>query len=333
MSFLPPGVQSGTLAAFPQIAYDRVAVIEWQFNTPALEELCDFRPLPRRSGRTYQFYGQQPYVASNATLTEGIPGPSLSLSQVSAAAYADEYGDWIGISNVAQEMFLADVTLDAARNLSYRGALTSNKVAFNAFEAASTAQYSAAAIDLQDNEFLISNTLRRAESQLVGNAVPPRDGGMYSCVMHAFMSYDLFSDNSAGSAVDVLKRTESGAKVLEAGIARGYQILEWAGNRIIRTSTVPSYANYPSTGKTGYACYAVGREAMMASELLGQKVPRNPSFKVNVKTFADNDIDLSNPMLQTKALVSYDWFLGVVARPNTNGTPGFRRIRAEVSAV
>jgi len=72
---------------------------------------------------------------------------------------------------------------------------------------------------------------------------------------------------------------------------------------------------------------------MMASELLGNKVPRNPSFKVNVKTFGDNDIDLSNPMLQTRAIVSYDWFLGVVAHPNTNNTPGFRRVRGEVSAV
>ena len=54
---------------------------------------------------------------------------------------------------------------------------------------------------------------------------------------------------------------------------------------------------------------------------------------MNVKTFGDNDIDLSNPMLQTRAIVSYDWFLGVVARPNTNGTPGFRRVRSEVSAV
>jgi len=233
---------------------------------------------------------------------------------------------------VAQNMFLADVSLDAARNLSYRGALTANLVALNAFEAASTANASAR-IDLQDNEFLISNTIRKGEAQLVGNAVPIRDGGMYSTIMHPFMSYDLFSDNSAGSAVDTLKRTTEGATVLKGGIARGYQILEWSGCRIIRTQTVPTYANYPSNGKTGYAMYTVGREAMMASELLGQKVPRNPNFKVNVKTFGDNDIDLSNPMLQTRAIVSYDWFLGVVARPNTNSTMGFRRVRGEVSAV
>lgn len=332
MSFLPPGVTNGTLAAFPQIAYDRTAIMEWQFNTPFLEEGCDFRPLPRRSGRTLQFYGQQPYVASTTTLSEGIPGPSLSLSQVFSDSFADEYGDWIGISNVAQQMFLADITLDAARNLSYRGALTSNLVAINAFEAAATAT-ATARIDLQDNEFFLSNTIRKAEAQLVGNAVPVRDGGMYTSFMHPFMTYDMFSDNSAGSAVDTLKRSGEGASVLKGGISRGYQVLEWAGCRIIRTQTVPTYANYPSTGKTGYAAYFIGREAMLASELLGQKVPRSPSFRVNVKTFGDNDIDLSNPMLQTRAIVSYDWFLGVVARPNTNNGMAFRRVRGEVSAV
>src|SRR5208282_3739880 len=175
---LPPGVQSNTLAAFPQIAYDRTAILEWQFNTPALEELCDFRPLPRRSGRTLQFYGQQPFGPATSTLSEAVPGPSLSLAQVFSDAFADEYGDWLGISSVAQTMFLADITLDATRNLSYRGALTGNLVAFNGFESAASSQ-SAARIDLQDNEFLLSNTIRKGEAQLMGNAVPGRDGGMY----------------------------------------------------------------------------------------------------------------------------------------------------------
>ena len=306
--------------------------MEWQFNTPFLEELCDFRPLPRRSGRTLQFYGQTPLAAATYDLSEGIPGPSLQLNQVFSDAFADEFGDWIGISNVAQQMFLADITLDASRNLSYRGALTANLIAINGFEAAAVAQPTAR-IDLLDNEFMLSNTIRKSESQLMGNAVPGRDGGMYTSAMHPYVVYDFMSDNSAGSAVDTLKRSEAGAAVLKTDMTRGYSVLEWAGVRIIRTQTVPTYSNYPSVGKTGYATYIVGREAMLASELLGNKVPRNPSFKVNVKTFGDNDIDLSNPMLQTRAIVSYDWFLGVVARPNTNNTPGFRRIRGEVSAV
>lgn len=330
MPSLTPGVTSATLAGFPQIAYDRQAIMEWQANTPALEELCDFKPLPRRSGRTTQFYGQTPFGAAGGPVSEAVPPPSLDLTQVLSQSYADQYADWIGISDVARDMFLADITLDAQRNLAYRGALTSNQVAFNGFESASASQ-AAARIDLADNQFLLSNTIRKCEAQLMGNNVPGRTGGLYASVMHPYMCYDFTSDNSQGGFTDVAKRNDSA--VLKTDMTRGYTVYEWAGVRIVRTSTVPTYANYPSSGKTGYACYVVGREAMLASELLGQNVPRSPSFKTTVKYLGDNDIDLSNPTLQTKAIVSYNWYLGVVARPNTNGTPGFRRVRAEVSAV
>lgn len=333
MAFLPPGVQSGTLAAFPQIAYDSTAVREWQASTPFLEEACDFRPLPRRSGRTLQFYGQKPYAAATSPVSEGTPPNSLALSQVFSDAFADEYGDWIGISNVAQSMFVSDIAIDATRNLGYRGALTANFIASTAFDTAATAD-ATTRIDLGDNEFLLSATMRKGEAQLGGNNVPPRTSGMYTALMHNFMVYDFVSDNTAGGFTDVAKRTESGASMLMSGDnKKDYQVIEWAGFRIIKTTTVSTFANYPSTGKTGFGAYLVGREAILASNLMGVSVPTNPQFKVNVKYFGDNDIDLSNPMLQTRCIVSYDWFLGVVARPNTNGTGGFRRIRAEVSAV
>lgn len=330
MPSLTPGVTSGSLAGFPQIAYAKQAILEFQANTPALMELTDSKPMPRRAGRTQQFYGQNPFVANTSPVSEGTPPPSLSLSQVVSQVYCDEYADWIGITNVATDMFISDITLDAQRNLAYRGALTANQVVFNAFESASAAQ-ATARIDLADNQFVLSNTIKKAEAQLMGNNVPGRDGGMYSAVMHPYMCYDFTSDNSAGGWSDVAKRNDPSSLTRDMG--KGYVVYEWANCRIIRTSTVPTYANYPSSGKTGYGCYIVGREAMLASELVGKTVPKDPAFKTNVKVFSDSDADLSNPTLQTKAIVSYDWFLGVAARPNTNGTPAFRRIRAEVSAV
>ena len=106
--------------------------------------------------------------------------------------------------------------MDASRNLSYRGALTSNLIAINGFESAATAQ-SSARIDLLDNEYMLSNTIRKCESQLMGNAVPGRDGGLYTSAMHPYVVYDFMSDNSAGSAVDTLKRSEAGASGPEDG--------------------------------------------------------------------------------------------------------------------
>jgi N4-gp56 family major capsid protein len=330
MPILPPGVVSNSLAGFPQIFYNRVAVESWLANTPFLSELTDPKPFPRRSGRTMQFYGVRNFSGSTTKATEGIPGPSLSLSQAISQVYLDQYVDWIGISDVVQDMFINSAVTDATRQLSYRGALTGNLVASSAFDAAAVLD-STARVDLGDNEFLSSATIRRCETSLVNNNVPGRDDGMYSTVMSALTSYDLFSDNSAGSAVDVLKRTPQGASELKAGIVRSFNVMEWAGCRIIRTSTVPTYANYPSAGKTGYGTFVVGRDAMFASELAGVSAPKSPNYAVKVTYLTEPD--LSNPTLQTSCLASFNFYLGVSPRPNLNGTSGFRRIRAEVSIV
>jgi hypothetical protein len=330
MSQIPPSVQSGGLKGFPQIAYDRTAVLEWQANTPGVEMLCDFKPMARRSGRTNQLYGQQPFGGATSGVSEGVPPSGLPISQVTASVFADEFGDWIGISNVVDAMFISDMAIDASRNLGYRGALTSNFIAFNGFDTIANAD-TTAQINLGDNEFFQSSTVRRGEAQLVANNVPPREGGLYTLCANPFQTYDIISDNTAGGVTDTLKRSESGQKQLESGQVASYQVLEWSGNRIIRTSTVPTYSNYPSSGKTGYGAFSVGREAVFASEIMGFKVPRNPKFQVMVTPLTTPDV--ANPLLQIRTLVSYDFFFGVTGRPNTNSTQGFRRFKSEVSGV
>jgi hypothetical protein len=154
---------------------------------------------------------------------------------------------------------------------------------------------------------------------------------MYTTVVSSLQAHDLFSDNSAGSPVDVIKRSEAGIKALQAGIVRGYSVLEWAGQRIVRSSTVPTYANYPSNGKTGYGAFVVGREAMFASELAGKKVARDPNYKVNVSY--QTEAMPGNETQQIACIINYNFFLGVAPRPQTNPDRGFRRIRCEVSVV
>jgi N4-gp56 family major capsid protein len=327
--YLPPGVQSGSLAGYPQISYFNTAILEWQANTPMLRECCDFKPMARRTGRAMQFYGQQPYTASTQTVSEGVPPQSESLSQVTSVVFADEFGNWIGISNVVDLTFVNSGVTDATRNLSYQAALSGNQIAFNAFDATATAD-STTRIDLGDNEFVLSSTLTKIDAQLATNNVPPREEGMYVTIGHPLQYGDLFADNTAGGYTDMQKRDEAGRREMERGMAgKQYEVGEWRGHRMIRTSTVSTFSNYPSNGKTGYGMYTVGDEAMLASNIAGVDVPESPEFNVMVTPLSTPD--LSNPMLQTRTIVSYDFFLGVVARPNTNGTNGFRRTRCEVS--
>lgn len=329
MPILAPGVQSN-IAGMPQIAYDRNPIREWQANTPFLEYGCDFKPFERRTGRTMQFYGQKPYGASINPATEAVPPPSDSLQQVISSNFMNQYVNWIGIDDVVEDTFVNNIVIDATRNLGYGGALTGNLVASNVMD--STANGNAnARIDLGDNEFFNGDILRRAESSLANGDVPTREEGMYQTFMSSLVTNDLFNDNTAGSPVDVLKRSAAGQKMLQQGIVPNYSVLDWAGCRIIRTSTVPTYANYPSTGKTGYGTFVIGREIFLASELSGKKAPRDPNYKVRV-TYQQTP-DLANPALQTACIVDYNFYLGVAYRPQTNPDPGFRRVRCEVSIV
>src|SRR6185437_12179808 len=166
-----------------------------------------------------------------------------------------------------------------------------------------------AQVNLGDNEWVQSSTVRRVEAALVANNVPPRDGGLYKLVCSAFQSYDIISDNTAGGATDTLKRSQGGQRQLESGQVASYTVLEWSGFSIVRTSTVPTFANYPSSGKTGYGAYGVGREAVLASEIMGFKVPRNPKFAVMVTPLKEPDV--ANPLLQIRTIISYDFFFGV----------------------
>jgi hypothetical protein len=326
---IPPSVQSGTQAGFPQVAYDRQPVLEWQANVPFVEELCDFRAMPRRSGRTNQFYGQVP-MGAQGKVSEGVAPNALPLPEVTSSVFADEFGGWIGISNVVDAMHVSDKVLDGSRNLGYSAALTANFVASSQFDAIANTD-TTAQVNLGDNEFVQSSTVRRVEAAMVANNVPPRDGGLYKLVCSAFQSYDIISDNTAGGVTDTLKRSEGGRRQLESGQVATYTVLEWSGFSIVRTSTVPTYANYPSSGKTGYGAFGVGREAVLASEVMGFKVPRNPKFPVMVTPLKEPDV--ANPMLQIRTIISHSWFFGVTGRPNTNSTQGFRRIKSEVSGV
>ena len=329
--YLPPGVTSATLgAAFPIVSYYNTAIDFWRANTPVLAECFDFKPMQRRSGRTMQLYGVKPFTGSTATIAEGVPPGSEQQATAVADVFADEFGNWIGISNIVDMTFVNNGVTDATKNLSYQSALVANLVGLTAVDAAATAD-STARIDLGDNEFILSSTVAKVEAQLAGNNVPVRPGGEYVMLMHGFMAYDLFGDNTAGGITDTAKRSESGAQMLENGISQNYTVCHWKGHKIVRTSTVSTFANYPSSGKTGYGFYSFGFESFFASNITGVEVPKSPEFQVMVTPLTTPD--LTNPLLQTRCIVGYDFFLGVTARPNTNGTAGYRRGRAEISAI
>lgn len=336
MPGFPAGVttQSATVKHQQQVWYDTVAVENFKANTPYYM-ICNLRPLQQRSGRTLQLFGYVPYGPSNAKASEGLTGPSLPLNSVINQIFLDQFVDYISYSDVAVATFIDPVVQNGAKELAYRGALTVNQVIISNVDAlVASGLDTRIAIDLTDNEFMNSSVVRRCEFSLDGINAVRRSGDMYVGIGSPLAFYDLLQDNTAGSVVDVIKRNEGGAELLQSGSKGGYTVVDWAGIRLIRTTTAPTYANFPSAGKTGFGTHIFGDEAFFASTLANGKLgqlPKDKNFTVTTNYF--NDATPDNAVLQIAASTGYNFLFGVGARPNTNGFFPVRRIRSEVSIV
>lgn len=318
-----------------QVYYDSVAVENFKANVPYYM-ICNMRPLQQRVGRTLQLFGYVPYGPGSKNNAEGISGgPSLQLQSAVNQIFLDQYTDHISFSDVSVATLIDPAVQNGSKELSYRGSLTVNQtIISNVDVLCSSGVDSRISIDLLDNEFMNSSVIRRCEFSLDGINAQRRAGGMYVGIGSPLAFYDLFQDNTAGSVVDVMKRTEGGADLLKSGSKGNYNVVDWSGIRLVRTTTAPTYSNFPSAGKTGFGTHIFGDEAFFASTLANGKLgqlPKDKNFTVTTTYF--NEPTPDNPVLQIAAAVGYNFLFGVAARPNTNGFYPIRRVRSEVSIV
>jgi hypothetical protein len=181
------------------------------------------------------------------------------------------------------------------------------------------------AIDLGDNEFFTAAIARQAVMSLRGQNARPKADGMFYGIIHPFVSYDLLNDNTAGGVIDIMKHVQSGVNELMRGV-QGYRVIDIGGVRYIETTTVPTYTNFPSTGKTGYATYVVGKDAIFSVSLGATQVPNENNFRLITRNWEPS---VSDPAGVVGASVAYNFKYAVLARPNA--VPTFRRVRSEAS--
>jgi len=228
----------------------------------------------------------------------------------------------MSFSDLLIQTAIDPIVENAAGEMGYRAALTVNALTASAFEAAVAGSV---VIDLADNEFFTAATARQAVMSLRGQNAKPKADGMFYGIIHPFVAYDLINDNTAGGVIDILKHVESGVTELMRGV-QGYRVIELSGVRYIETTTVPTYANYPSSGKTGYATYIVGKDAIFSVSLGATAIPNENNFNLITRNWEPT---LADPAGVVGASVAYNFKYTVLARPNS--VPTFRRVRSEAS--
>jgi len=323
MAYTPASVvtTTGSLTHLATIWYDKVAVENLKAHLP-FQAATERRTLPKRSGKTIQIFGYQVLTANTTPGTEGTVGTGIAPTTATNSTTLAQYFDFMSFSDLLIETAIDPIVENSAGEMGYRAALTVNSLTASAFEAAVAG---GVAIDLADNEFFTAAIARQAVMSLRGQNARPKADGMFYGIIHPFVSYDLLNDNTAGGVIDIMKHVQSGVNELMRGV-QGYRVIDIGGVRYIETTTVPTYASYPSAGKTGYATYVVGKDAIFSVSLGATQVPNENNFRLITRNWEPS---VADPAGVVGASVAYNFKYAVLARPNA--VPTFRRVRSEAS--
>lgn len=323
MAYQPASTTTGTasLHHLATVWYNKVAVDNLKAYLPFLAA-TERQVLPERSGKTIQLFGYETLAANTTPGTEGTVGSGISPTTSTNSASLSQYFDFMSFSDLLIGTAIDPIVENAAAEMGYRAALTVNSLTISAFEAAVAG---AVNIPLADNEFFSASIARQAVMSLRGVNARPKADGMFYGIIHPFVSYDLLNDNTAGGVVDVLKHVQSGVSEIQRGV-QGYRVIDWAGVRYLETTTVPTYTNFPSTGKTGYATYVIGKDAIFSVSLGATQVPGENNFRLITRNWEPS---VADPAGVVGASVAYNFKFTALARPNA--VPTFRRVQSEAS--
>jgi N4-gp56 family major capsid protein len=323
MSWPNASVVSGGLGAYPTVFYDRKALDTLRNNLflyPGLEQ----KVMPDMSGVAMQIFNYSALAANTSAASEGTPGNGITLTQNTATINLSQYVDYISYSDKVVLTGISDTVTEGSEELGYRGALSVDTVIRETIDGDANSK-SAARIDKADGTYFTASVVRNAAFSLRSANIKTKDNGNFFGVCHSLCAFDLVNDANAGGFIDLMKYTDGNANKLQDGV-KNNRIGVIAGVELFESNNIKSYANWQSSSHTAYGNLIIGKNAFIASSLgktqLGQKNFSVKTMKFKTETVAD-------PAMQVAAASAYNFWFGLVARPD--GTPGYRRVRCESS--
>jgi N4-gp56 family major capsid protein len=258
------------------------------YNRRALDQLkkrfrfynaCEPDMVPRRSGKTVQWFRYSLLGANTTPAPEGTVGNSNTLNTVTLSGTVSEYSDFITVSTLLDETAIDPIVQNAAEQLGYSAGLSVDTIIKAAFDGQASAVLSPATL----GTFATVDDLRRCKALLEGVDVRPKDDKYYYAIMHPYIIYDIKSDSTAGGFIDLMKWADP--KVFleppnpfddPVGVVENIKI--WATTNVTTSGTAPNVL---------YSAYVVGRGAAGAVDLQGSgpsrvEDPSKQQFRINV---------------------------------------------------
>lgn len=234
--------------------------------------------LPRKSGRTIQFFRTRDGSANTTATVEGSPGGSgVNLAANVLPVTLTQYSGFGTISDVLEATSFYDMMNELVDHLSYIAALSVDSIARAIFDnSAASASLTAG------GTYLRAPDLDAARVTLQNLEVEPYSNGFFKVYMSPMITYDIKNDPAAAGYLDRYKYTMPEDQGLLKAEDRGIF------GRINNCEIIELNRVYTAGSPTQYRTYVFGKGCGASVDLEGMA----PSDVVdaNVQTFKVNTV-------------------------------------------
>lgn len=303
MAYNPAGnlTSTGTITHFASVYYDRKALSSLRKKFMFWKGV-DNRTLPKKNGKTIQFYRYSQLGANTTPATEGDVGSSLSLTSATVSATVAQYADFISFSDMVVDTAIdGDIVAVGADQLGYRAGLSVDTIIRNEVDSV------AASIDVALlGDYFTALDGANIRAVFAGLDVKPMQGNYFTSLMHPYIRYDFVHDPQVGGFMDVAKQGQTDQlNKLITPEDRGF-IGRFDGIEYWESTNVKTTAGTPNT----YRVYFFGEEGLAAIDLAGRGPSRTmdqDQSKFSVKVVNNAGVSVANPTGTIRAFCSYNF--------------------------
>lgn len=300
MAYAPASNKTTTasLAHFAAQWYDREGLDVLRATT-IFDRLHEIRDIPRRNGKTVQWFRYGTFGSNTTAHPEGEVGTGLELTSTTVSATVSQYVDWLSFSDLVVATAIDDIVANGVRELSYRAALTVDDIIKAEVDSA------AASIDVTpQGEFFSSKDLAKVAHLLAGDNTRAMSNGYFPCLAHPYVTYDLLHDPVVGSIQDLTKRGNQVGQNLQTRNERGL-VARFSNVEVFQTTQVTKVTGSPNK----WRAYFAGRGGLGFTSISGMSPSRvrdalNERFRIMVRRYG---VDKSDPAGVISATASYNF--------------------------
>lgn len=108
------------------------------------DQFADKYPIPKNGGKTIEFRKYSPLAKATTPITEGVTPPGNKLNVTAMTATVDQYGDWIGMSDIFETTAIDNNVVQATKLLASQAGRTLDSITRDVMNGGQNVRYAPA---------------------------------------------------------------------------------------------------------------------------------------------------------------------------------------------